>query len=494
MSTDAGSAAVAARPPSPPDARGAHRRWRRYQRTTVATIAVLAVAAAGLGFAAVIRGPKLDSASINLTASITREAQKLVLHADQPLDQVTADQVSISPAAPFEVTASGNDVTLTFSGMLDYATDYTARVDGAVGSSTGLSGALEYSFETPDVMVHTLLRQGGAAARAAGQPQDEILRSGVAGGPGARSDVVFEAPHILQYAVTDAALAAVTADDDGVTSLEVSTDGATPYTVHTPSGGRIQSLQSSPTARLFGFTVNGGIDASDPAGREYQDALFIFDPLSTSGRAEEVTGFSGEPLRVVDWSFVPGTSSLVAQGTDQQLYLIDPLSGGDPTPLGRHAEMRGFLPGGVQLIVADGEGTSTIDLSTGAVAPLPQSTPTVDPSYYPKKIVTLGGGTTIRQYDALDYSKADPVVDSVILAVDAGGTRDLYRPATEGARIRDFCVSPNGQYIAVETIPPGALNDGYSLPGYSGLSTTFVDIATGTSTRAVAGFLPDWCT
>ncbi|SDZ41956.1 hypothetical protein [Herbiconiux ginsengi] len=492
MSTDPTVPPAGAREhPAPPSSRQSARRWRGYRRATVATIAVLAVAAAGLGFAAVLRGPKLDTASVNLAAVISRDGQKLVLHADQPLADVTAEQVSITPSAPFEVATDGADVTLTVQGMLDYATEYRVRVQGVEGASTGLSGTLDYSFLTPDSEVYTLLRQGGAAP--AERPDDQILRSGVAGGADARSDVVFQAPRIQQFAVAGSALAAVVIGDDGGTALRLSVDGGSATDVHTPSGGRIQNLHASPSAHLFGFTVNGGAAEADSSGRVYQNALFVFDPFASSGRAEEVTGFSGEPLRVVDWAFVPGTSSLVAQGTDQQLYLIDPLDGTEPTPLGRHAAMLGFLPGGVQLIVGDGEQVSTIDLATGAQQPLDRTVPDVDPAFYPKKIVTLAGGLTIGQYDDVDYSQASPIVGSVIMASDPTGTRELYRPPVVGARVRDFCISPNGQYLAVETIPSDGVSDGYALPGYSGMTTSLIDIRTGQSTRGVPGFQSDWC-
>ena len=491
------------------EGRAGERRWRRYRRATVATLAALALAAGGLGAAAVLRGPRLDSAALNLTAAITRDGTRLVLHADQPLAAVDASQVTITPATDFTLEpggggddgagggdaaagggGSGTDITLAFTGMLDYATSYVVRVKGVDGVATGLSGTLEYRFDTPDVSVHTLLRRGGSEGDATSRAPDQVLRSTLAAGPAAASEVVFEAPRIQQYAVTDPAIAAIVVDDEDGTSLAVSVDGRDPFTVHTPAGGRLQNLHSSPSARLFGFTVNGGADAS---GRVYQNALFVYDPLATSGRAEEVTGFEGQPLRVVAWSFVPGSSSLVAQGVDQQLYLIDPLDGAEPVALGRHVELRGFLPGGLQLVVADGEGTSTIDLASGAVEPLPQTAPDVDPAFYPKKIVTGENGVTIRQYDEVDYSAETPISRSVILQAGPEGTRELYSPSTPGARVRDFCVSPNGQYLAVETIPSDGVNDGYALPGYSGMTTYFVDIATGTSNRGVPGFLPDWC-
>lgn len=469
--------------------RAGQRALKRFRRTSLVTFLVLALAAGGLGAAAVLRGPTLGSASINLGASIARDGQKLVLHADQAIGPIDEGQVEVEPATPFSVEASGTDITLTFSGILDYATEYRVRVDDVNGTATGLTGSLDYTFQTPDVQVYSLLRRGGADA-GAGKPTDQVLRSTLSAGADSSSEVAFEAPRIQQYAATDTALAAITLDDAGTSTLQVSVEGAAPATVYTPTGGRVQNLSASTSAHLFGFTVNGGTDAT---GRVFQNALFVFDPLGTTGRAEEVTGFDGAPLRVVDWAFVPGTSSIVAQGTDQQLYLLDGLGAKPPTPLGRHTELRGFLPGELKLIVADSAGTSTIDLTTGAVEPLVQTAPEVDPAFYPGTIVTLQDGVTIRQYDDVDYSSASPVVGSVILYADASGTRELFRPAAAGARVRGFCVSPNGQYLAVETIAADSVSDGYALPGYSDMTTWFVRIADGVTSRGVPGFLPDWC-
>ncbi|GAA2224168.1 hypothetical protein N1031_00505 [Herbiconiux moechotypicola] len=463
-----------------------------FRRASVVTIIVLVVLSIGLGAAAVLRGPVLSSASVNLGATVSRDGSRLVLHADQALAALDPGQVALTPDAPFTVTAAGTDITLAFDGMLDYDTDYRVVVRDAEGEGTGISSTLTHDFRTPDVPVYTLLRGGGLGDGSTPlvRDDDRIIRSTLAGGAEATSTVAFQAPRIQQFAVVDGALAVVELGEDGSDSLTLALDGGTPYTVHTPSGGRLQNLRSSASARLFGFTVSGGTDAE---GRDYQNALFVLDPLGTSGRAEEVTGFGGESLRVVDWEFVPGTSSLVAQGVDQQLYLIDPLSGGEPTPLGRHAELRGFLPGGAALVVADGETVSQIDLTTGAVSPLAQPAPDVDPALYPKTIVTAADGVVLRQYDEVDYASDVPVTGSRIVVADAAGTRELYTTATPGSRVRDFCLSPNGQYIAVETVGAGALTDGYPLPGYSEVSTSFVDVSTGLSTRSVPGFLPDWC-
>lgn len=468
---------------------------RRFRRTSLATLLVLAVAAAGLGVAAVVRGPTLDSGAVNAQAAIARSGQRLLLQVDQPITAVAADQVTVTPSTPFDLTAETNALTITFTAPLAYATDYEVRVEGVTGASTGLAGTLDYRFRTPDVEVTTLLRRGGFEA-GADKPTDQILRSTLSPSEGVGTDVAFEAPRIQQYAETDEALAVIALDEQGTSSLVVSNRGTEPVTVYTPSGGRIQSLHASTQAGLFGYTVTGGQDGT---GRQFQNTLFVFDPLAPSGKPVEITGFGGEPLRVAEWQFVPGSSALVVQGLDQQLFLIDPLDAdadgavADPTPLGRHAEMRDFLAGGLKLVVADPAGTSTIDLADGTVEPLVQPQPEVDPALYPGTVLTLASGATVRQYDEIDYTAASPVASSLIVYADEAGTRELYRPPSAGSRVRSFCVSPNGQYLAVETIGSGALSDGYPLPGYSDMTTYFVEIATGAVTRGVAGFQPDWC-
>jgi hypothetical protein len=465
-------------------------RMRRYRRASIATVLVLALAAGVLGAAAVLRGPHLDSAAINAATAIQRPGQRLVLQPDQPIEPVTADDVTVTPATPFEVGVDEAGVTLTFTGMLRYGTDYSVQVAGVTGSSTGLPGSLSYGFSTPDATVHTLLRRGGAAA-GPDKPADQVLASGLTVASGAGTDVIFEAPRIQQFAVAGDVTVAIVLDEEGAGSLALRVGDSAVEGVHTPVGARLQNLRSSPSAGLFGVSVSGGADAS---GREYQNALFVFDPQVGSGRAEEVLGFGGEPLRVVDWRFVPGTSSIVAQGVDQQLYLLDPLAGGEPAALGRHSEIRGFLPGGVTLVVADPSGVSSIDLTTGEVAPMPLAEASVDPALYPGSIVALPDGGSVRRYDEIDYSSAQAVQSSVILVADASGTRELYRSPVPGSRVRTFCLSPNGQYLAVETIASGSLSDGYALPGYSDMTTSFVDLASGAVTRSVPGFLPDWCT
>ena len=204
-----------------------------------------------------------------------------------------------------------------------------------------------------------------------------------------------------------------------------------------------------------------------------------------------MTGFAQKPLAVMDWMFVPGTTSVVVQDEDLQLYLIDGLEGGDPTPLGGHAEMRGFIPGTLKLVVADPESGSVIDLSAGTTTTLNLPVPEGVPDYYPGKLELLSADSFVLLNST--YAPGAPSA-SVLVLTDPDGSRELFRTTSAGSRVRNFCLSPNGEFLAVEVISGEGVPDDYPADsGFSATSIYFVRVDDGTSNRGVNGFLPNWC-
>jgi len=63
----------------------------------------LALVAGILGVMGARRGPDLVDATLAVERAVAAGGQQLVLRGRQPLDAVTADQVSITPAADFTV-------------------------------------------------------------------------------------------------------------------------------------------------------------------------------------------------------------------------------------------------------------------------------------------------------------------------------------------------------------------------------------------------------
>jgi hypothetical protein len=197
-----------------------------------------------------------------------------------------------------------------------------------------------------------------------------------------------------------------------------------------------------------------------------------------------VSGFDGKPVEPLDWAFVPGTTSIVAQTADNSFYLIDPFKGRPTQPLGGHSRMYGFVPGSTTLIVDDNGAYKAIDLATG-------NTSTVSALDLPnaaglQQLLPLGGDRGYVGWVATEDGGASVVV------INDGNVRQIYAedPDPVGG-IQSVCLSPNGQYLAVAKLPRDAATN----PDSSGFAnrTEFVDIATGQIEPDVGGSDINWC-
>ncbi|TFD42689.1 hypothetical protein E3T37_02020 [Cryobacterium sp. TMT2-10] len=470
---------------------------RRFTRSFGLVVVVLVVLVAGLAAAGAAvnfaQAPRLASVEIDLDRSIVHAGSRLSLTANQPLAEIEAGQVSVTPKTAVSTSVSGAELTVRFTGILRYNTEYTVTVTDVAGSARNAAATLDYRFTTPDPGLYALQRDDRVGEDGAKLP-DTVRRTTLRGrGDG---EVVFSAPRIQQYVALDSHLAAVTLDDAAAAAIEVvsfaggETIGET-VRLPLPSAGTVENLQASPSRHLIAYTFTSGPAAE---GRRHQKTPFIYDLTAESGLPEEVAGADGPAVEAMDLAFVPDTASLVVHDSGHSLFLVDVLGDGALEPLGVHAEMRGFVPGSRALILADPERGSTLDLADGEVTPFELAPSPLDEAAYPGKLILLNEqGRYARLY--LQESTGINDLISLIAVTDDDGSNVVFTPASESSRVRDVCASPNGQYLAVETIAGSGRADAYrQVPAFSGMSTTFVDLATGTSTRSVSGFMPDWCT
>jgi hypothetical protein len=71
----------------------------------------------------------------------------------------------------------------------------------------------------------------------------------------------------------------------------------------------------------------------------------------------------------------------------------------------------------------------------------------------------------------------------------------VFVPATETSLIREYCISPNGRYVAVAASAEHGGPDGYSTnPGYTDTMMSIVEIATARTVLSLPGGFSDWCT
>lgn len=459
--------------------RAAARRSRGWRRSLVATLGILALAAAGFAIAGAFRAPHLDRATVAADTALQRAGQRLVLQADQAIDPVAADDVRIEPETAVDVTSDGRAVTLRFAGTLRALTEYRVSVD-VRGSSTGIAGTFDYAFTTPDLSVAVLLRDLDGP--------DEVVRRGVAGGD---PESLFRADRIQEFALTGDGVAAVVLEEDGVDGRLViarSGDGLV-QDVPLPGTGRVQELQVSDATGRLGFTFTSAITGEDePVSR-----LLVYDPLDASGVVRPVVGLDGEPVSVLDWLFVPGTPYLVAHAFDESLLLVDTTDlEAPPSLLGQHTELRGLLPGTLSLVVADPLSGGTVDLTTGESVPLELPDDGLDPAAYRGKLIALSADRYVEVVSE-PAGGTGFVLDYAVLLVDRDGAQVVDDPDA-GIPIRDVCLSPNGQYLAVEVQDPSGEPDGYpNVPGRTASTTYFIDLETGSANRGMSGFLSSWC-
>jgi hypothetical protein len=465
-------------PRSAAAARRTQRARRNFRRAVATTLGILALATVALGIAGAFRAPHLADASVAAASALERPGQRLVLQADQAIEPVEGSDVRIVPDIPVEVSSDERAITIRFTGTLRALTEYSVTV-GVSGSATGVDGSLEYRFTTPDLDVAVLVRDLDGA--------DEVRGRAVSGD---EADTLFSADRIQEFALLPDGVAAIVLDQTGVDGRLVIAPTGEQITqeIGLPGPGRLQQLRASDTTDRIGVLFTS-TDAADARLAQ----LLLFDRLDASGIARPVTGLDGEPISVLDWRFVPGTPYLVVQAFDQSMLLIDTTNAdAAPVPLGEHAEMRGFLPGTLRLVVADPLSGGTIDLATGDTAPLELPDDELDEFSYPGKIVVIADEAYVEV-----ASRPAPgegfVLDYEVLRVTPDGVEVLFDPDA-GIPIRDICLAPNAQYLAVELQDPEGEPDNY--PNVSGrtLSTTyFVDLETGQANRAIAGFASSWC-
>jgi hypothetical protein len=447
------------------------KRQDRFRLTAAVTIGVLLLAAAGLTVANTRQGPRLLDAQINPGAAVEGAGERLILRVDQTVAEPTTDQVSVTPTVPVEPTTDGAALILRFADSLSYATTYeiVAKVQSG---TTGASATLTYSFRTPDGAFYTLER---AASNADADAPDQIVHH-LLGSPEQR--VVRSQPRIEQYAVADPAIAVVTSDAAGAAALTVGPlDGSEPNQTLADNSD-ISQLRSSGPSGLLGFVLTPLNDTDLGGGGQ----LHFYDPVA--GKLIKVSGFDGKPLEPLDWAFVPGTTSIVAQTADNSFYLIDPFNGRQTQPLGGHSRMYGFVPGSTTLIVDDSGDYKAIDLATGNTSTVPALD--LPEAAGLQQLLPLGGDRGYIGWMATQDGAASVVV------INDGNARQIYaeEPDATGG-IQNICLSPNGQYLAVAKLP----RDTATNPDSSGFAnkTEFVDTATGRTDHDVAGSQVNWC-
>ncbi len=474
---------------------------RPFRRSLWILVGGLVASCAALVAVNLLSGPRLTAVDVDTTAVVSAANARLVLATNRQLVEVTPEQISIEPAATFQVTTSANSFVISFPQPLAYNTDYSVSVRGVTGTAVDRNSIITAEFSTSEPSLYYLSRAApstDAGARAA----DRILRTTTGS---ADTAVAFTTPNIQQFVPIGSELAVATVTSvQGSSELtnalyRVDADG-TAEALNLPGVGLVHDLQAAPGQSLLGFRFTS---AADAAGPHYENVLFVLDLRTNAATA--VQDLAGNPLSVTIWGFMAGRADIVARQYDSTLLLINPLdqSGGNPlenepefdppVPLGQFANLTAFAPDGVRIAVSDRDGQYVLDLSQGTESPIvPQSV--AGTTQYTAELRFLAGGDGYVQRVA-EFNAATGSVRQYLSLVQGGEARTVYAPVSADETIVGFELSPNDQFLAVQIVPnrDTELFDGYPVNAQATEATTlFVNVATGDVRRSVLGFDATW--
>ena len=446
---------------------------------TIGALVVLCGVFLALGYA---QGPKLASAQVDTGAVITQGDQQLRLFANQSVAQVSGDQVTITPASSFSVSTAGQVIAVQFDERLRYATRYTVRVSGVTSTDLPQPSTLVYSFTTDAPGLYFLDRAdpAGSASR-----DDQIVSTALAGSD---RKVVFAGTRIQDFRPLLNSVAVVTLNDDHTSSLQLASlrDGVSEKLL-LPDAASIEELDAATSGTVIGFTLTS---TAAGIGQLNSRTLYTID-LAAGRVVAPVLGIDAKPLRVLGWKFIPGSSSLLALSTDRSLLMIDPKAG-TVTPLGQFSEFGRISTDGAVVTMVDPMGLVALTIADGTQRRLTASTVQGKAAFLGATAV-LAGGDRIQKVVVPDASGTR--FASLLVYDDGIESRILYQTPDGRGSISDFSVSPNGQYVAIETVPDNSVSvsDGYFYDARStSVTTIIVDVETGSQVRSVEGFALDW--
>ncbi|MGX1792380.1 hypothetical protein ACWIDW_05485, partial [Microbacterium sp. NPDC055312] len=464
----------AAPAPDAPASAPAPPRDRRFTLTLLSVLGVLTLVAGALAVVSLVQGPRLSQVKVDPARAIEASGSRVILTANQSLDAIDPAQVSVEPAVPFTVDASGRSVGIRFTVPLHDDTTYRVAVAGVAAAGGGTEADLETSFRTPASSIMLLQRSADGA--------DKIFLSDLSG---EKAAPVFEHPRISDYRATTDVLVVAVEEDDGSRLLVMNRDGSDQRELPLPGEGYVSSVQVSDRAGLVGYSYSDR-DLTETTGRA---SVLVTQALSGTGEPR-IVQIDGTDANVAEWRFVPDSSSLVFIDFDGALTVEDPTGDAGAQPMGTAASILGVNRGTYTALIERADGSFVVlDLTDGTAQPLPAS----DPDYGDAVGIEAFPGGTLRhvvQRDELGMPTGQAVV-----RVDEQGAATMIAEVSGVDSILQTCVSPSGQYAAVTIAPDLASNDydDLLLPLPVTLHTRLIDLVGDRELPTLSGFDISWC-
>ena len=447
---------------------------RRFVVTLAAVLGVLVIVGTGLGVASLLQGPRISDVQVNAAQAIESSGSRVILTANQALADIDPAQVTVEPAVPFTVDASGRGVGVRFTVPLDDSTEYTIRVADVVGAGGGPTTTLTTSFTTPPSNIFLLRRDV--------EGKDKIFLTDLSG---EKAVAVFEHDKINDFRATSTQLVVSVEEDNGSRLLVMDRDGKNQRELKLPGDGYVGAIQVSERGGLVGYSYSDK-ELSDTEGRA---SVLVTQSLSGDDDPQ-IIEVAGAEASVFVWQFVPDSAAVLFIDFDGALSLVDRSTDAGVQSLGLAATIQGISRGTYTAIVERLDGAVVeLDLADGSEQPLAAS----DPDYGTASSITPFPGGTLRHVVARD-EEGLPIGQVVVRVDDDGAATPLVEVGSTDS-ILQACASPSGQYAAVVVAPDLANNayDGMLLPLPENVETHLIDMDSGKELVALTGFDASWC-
>ncbi|UNK71009.1 hypothetical protein [Microbacterium sp. H1-D42] len=446
---------------------------RRFALTLWSVLGVLALVVGIFGVVSLTQGPRLSEVQVDPAQAIESSGSRLILTANQSLDTVDAEQVTVEPAVPFTVDANGRSIGIRFTTPLDDETKYQVSVSGVTAAGGGPSSDLETSFSTPASQIFLLQRTAD---------EDSIF---IADLSGEKATPVFTHPRIDDYRATPDLLVVAVESDEGSQLLVMNRDGSDQRELKLPGEGYVSSVQVTDRGGLVGYSY------SDRELTETSGRASVLVTQSLSGADEpRIVQIGDTDASIAEWQFVPGSSSLLFIDFDGALSLEDPTTDAGVESMGIAASILGVTRTTFTAIIERADASIVqLDLADGGEQPLTPS----EPDYGdPTAIETFPGGTL--RYIVQRDDSGMPTGQAVV-KVDDDGTATVISEVSGTDAILQVCASPSGQYAAVVIAPdlPSNPYDDLLLPLPTTLHTQLLDLRGDAKMPVLNGFDISWC-
>ncbi|WP_307359932.1 hypothetical protein [Microbacterium murale] len=446
---------------------------RRFLYTILAVVAVLVVVVGGLGAVSLFQGPRVSQVQVDAAEAIEVSGSRVILTANQSLQEIDESQVTVEPAVPFTVDAAGRSIGIRFTVPLDDATEYTVDVAGATGVGGGPASDLSTTFTTPAAKIFLLNRS---------EDDDSIFRTDLGG---ENAVPVFTHPRINDYRSTTTRLVVAVEDDDGSRILVMDHDGDNVRELKLPGDGYVSSVQVSERGGLVGYTYSDR-ELSEDSGR-----ASVLVTQSLSGDDEpHIVEVGDDEASIAEWQFVPDSAAVLFIDFAGTLSLDDRSGDAGAQNMGIAMSLLGISRGTYTAIVKRADGsTMELNLADGSETPLAAS----EPAFGPATTIAPYPGGTLRHVVARGDDGL-PTGQAIIRVDDEGAASSLFEVAS-GNAILQACPSPSGQYVAV-TVAPRLVENPYDdmlVPLPRTMQTHLIDLRSGEEMVVLTGFDASWC-